>query len=117
MKTAIVVLADIETLEGLGRIANALTATQEFKEAGDDVRLIFDGAGVRWVGELAKSDHKYHNEFEQVRDCITGVCQYCAEAFQVKPQIERAGLPFAYDFKNHPSFRSLVSEGYEVITF
>jgi hypothetical protein len=117
MKAAIVVLADTESYEGLGRIANALTATQEFKEAGDEIALIFDGAGVRWIGELAQADHKYHDEFEKVRDTIGGVCRYCADAFQVKQQVEQAGLPFADDYKNHPSFRSLLSEGYQVITF
>ena len=117
MKAAIVVLADTESLEGLGRIANALTATQEFSDAGDDVRLIFDGAGVKWAAELAKEDHKYHKVFEGVRDRIDGVCRYCANAFQVTDQVERAGLPFADQFKDHPSFRTLISEGYQVITF
>lgn len=117
MKAAIVVLADTETLEGLGRIANALTATEEFKNAGDDVRLILDGAGVKWAAELTKEDHKYHELFQRVRDRLDGVCRYCADAFGVKQQVERAGLPYADDFKDHPSFRTLVSEGYQVITF
>jgi len=117
MKAAIVVLADTETYEGLGRVVNAMVATQEFKDAGDDVRLIFDGAGVRWAGELAKPDHQYHEQFVQVRDAVGGVCRYCAGAFQVTSKIEQAGLPFADEFKEHPSLRSLTSEGYQVITF
>lgn len=36
-KAAIMVLADTESKEGLGRISNALTSAQEFKEAGDEV--------------------------------------------------------------------------------
>lgn len=49
-KVAIVVMADTETHGDLGRIANALTTTKEFEEAGeagDEVTVIFDGAGTK----------------------------------------------------------------------
>lgn len=46
-KAAIVVLADTETHEGLGRVVNALEAVKEFQDAGEDVQLIFDGAGTK----------------------------------------------------------------------
>lgn len=116
-KVAIVLLADTENRGDMGRMANALSAVQEFKEAGDDVRLIFDGAGVKWIGELAGSKHKYHEHFQAVQDKIAGVCKYCAGAYQVTEQIERSGVPFADEYHGHPSFRSLVTEGYQVITF
>lgn len=45
IKVAIVVLADTETHGDMARVSNALRAVQEFKENGDDVKLIFDGAG------------------------------------------------------------------------
>jgi hypothetical protein len=35
-KAAIVLLADVDTPEGRGRMANALTTAKEFKDAGDD---------------------------------------------------------------------------------
>lgn len=53
-KAAIILVADTETSEGMGRMANALTTVKEFKDAGDDAVLIFDGAGTRWVAQLAK---------------------------------------------------------------
>jgi hypothetical protein len=43
MKTAIVVLADIETHEALGRTVNAMVTALDCKEAGDDVQLILAG--------------------------------------------------------------------------
>jgi hypothetical protein len=52
-KIAVILLADADRPEGMGRMANALTTAQEAKEAGDDVRLILDGAGTKWAGELA----------------------------------------------------------------
>jgi hypothetical protein len=45
LKIAIVVLADTDTYEGLGRVVNALEAVKECRDAEDEVRLIFDGAG------------------------------------------------------------------------
>lgn len=53
-KVAIVILADTDTHEGLGRVVNALEAVKEFKDGHDDVQLIFDGAGPnvdRGIGE------------------------------------------------------------------
>jgi hypothetical protein len=47
-KAALVVLADTETHEDLGRLANALVTAEDFKEAGDEVQVIFDGAGTKW---------------------------------------------------------------------
>ena len=46
MKVALVVLADNETHEGLGRVVNAMMAARELQEGGDHVRLVFDGGGT-----------------------------------------------------------------------
>jgi zona occludens toxin (predicted ATPase) len=66
-KAAIILFADTETPEGMGRMANALTTVKEFKDAGDDAVLIFDGAGTRWVPQLAEEDNKYHGMLEDIR--------------------------------------------------
>lgn len=117
VKAAIVILADTETHESLGRVANALEAVKEFKDAGDDVQLIFDGAGVKWAVDLAKTDHKLHGLYEAVKDHVSGVCDYCAGAFGVHDAVEACGAPFLSEYDKHPSFRKLVASGYQVITF
>ena len=117
MKAAIVVLADTDTHEALGRVVNALEAVKEFKEGGDEVQLIFDGAGSKWVGQLSRPDHKAHGLYESVRDRVSGVCEYCAGAFGVKDEVQACGVPLTDDFEGHPSFRNLMSEGYQIITF
>ncbi len=48
-KAALAMLADTDSREGLGRIANALVTAQEFDQAGDEVTIVFDGAGTRWM--------------------------------------------------------------------
>ena len=117
MKAAIILFADIDRPEGMGRMANALTSAREFKEAGDEVVVIFDGAGVRWVAELADEGHKYHRLLEEVRDVVAGACVYCARAYGVKDEVEAADVALLDDFRGHPSIRSLVAEGNEIITF
>lgn len=117
MKNAIVVLADKESHEGLGRVVNAMVAVREMKEAGDDVKLIFDGGGTVWPGELHKDDHPSHRLWESIRDAVHGACSYCAEAFDATEGVEEAGVKLLDEYKRHPSFRSLLADGYHIITF
>lgn len=116
-KVAIIVLADTTTHEGLGRVVNALEAVKELAQAKDDVRLIFDGAGTKWIGELGKPDHKVHALFEAVRGNITGACAFCAGAFGAKLDVETNRVPLVGEFDGHPSLKKLVDHGYQVITF
>jgi hypothetical protein len=116
VKAAIILLADTETKESLARMVNALMTAGEFKEAGDEVRLVLDGAGVKWAAELSDDDHKYHGLFQKVRDRVS-VCKYCAKAFKVSDAVEAAGLDYADQYKDHPSLRELAAKGYQIITF
>ena len=116
-KAAIVLLADNETPDGTGRMANALTTAREFAEAGDDVRIIFDGAGVKWLPTLLDEDHKYHRLLGSIREHVDGACAYCARAYGVKDAIETANFPLIAEYRDHPSIRSLIVDGYTVVTF
>ncbi len=117
MKVAVVLLADTNTPEAMGRMANALMVVRELKESGEDVRLILDGAGVKWVSHWLDQDSQYGALFLEVRDRLAGVCRYCANAYGVAQRIEAAGFPFADQYKQHPSFRAMIAEGYQIITF
>ncbi len=116
-KIGIVVLADIETHGDLGRVVNALLTAREAGEAGDEVRLIFDGAGTRWIGELANPEHRSHPLYQAVKGQITGACRYCAGAFGATAAVEAAGVPLLDEYHQHPSLRRLVAEGFTVLTF
>lgn len=116
-KVAILVLADTETHGDLGRAVNALEVAKEFKEAGDEVALIFDGAGTKWVAELSNPEHRRHALFASLRDVVHGACAFCSAAFGVKDAVLSAGVTLLDEFEQHPSLRRLVSQGYQVITF
>lgn len=116
-KIAILVLADTETHGDLGRAVNALEVAKEFKDAGDQVTVLFDGAGTRWVAELSKPEHKRHALFESLRDVIHGACAFCSAAFGVEDAVAAAGVALLDEFEQHPSIRSLVNDGFQIITF
>lgn len=65
-KISVVVLAGTETHGDLARVLNALELVKEAVGAGDDVELVFDGAGVQWVPSLSDADHKLHGLYEAV---------------------------------------------------
>ncbi len=116
-RIAYVLLADTETPGDMGRAVNALEGALESIEEGDEVRIIFDGAGTKWVGALADEDHDYHDLYARVEDHVAGACQYCAGAYGVKNAVKRARVPLIDEHDGHPSLRGLVADGFHVITF
>jgi len=108
--------------EALGRVFNGLAAAYDFKQAGDKVSIVFQGAGARWIGELNKKDHPAHELFEAVKDHVAGVSCGCADVFGGTEEAEKSGFNL---IKNNPipgtpglaSFRTLISEGSTVLTF
>jgi hypothetical protein len=91
LKAAIVVLSDPKSgsqEEALGRVFNALAAAYDFKQRGDDVSVLFQGAGTRWIGQLSQADHPAHALYKEVEDTIAGVSCGCADVFggsEVRP--------------------------------
>lgn len=116
--TALLILAGTETRPDLGRVVNALQIARELNESGDEVTIIFDGAGTQWVPTLSDEEHKYHALFLKTKAVIAGACSYCAGVYGVKPEIEKIDDVELLDgFEGHPSIRKLLSNGYRVITF
>lgn len=115
-KIAIVVFADTNTMEAVGKVSNAFTLAQEAIDHGDELKIIFEGAGTKWIGELEKTDHMLHGVYLGLKDKITGACHYCAKAFGVKNEVEKAGITLIDEYKSHPSLRNLYAEGFNVFT-
>lgn len=94
-KTAIVVFSDPNSgsEESLGRLFNAMFLTLELKDKGQDVALIFQGAGARWPAELIKSAHPAHPLYQAVSDKIAGICGGCADVFGATEGAKTTGLP------------------------
>jgi hypothetical protein len=117
MRLAVVVMAGADTHEGLARLVGALEMAREFKQAGDDVVIVFEGAGTEWAAALPAPEHNVHGLYSTVADCVRGACEFCASAFGVKDRLESHGMPLLADHDGHPSLRALASQGYQIATF
>lgn len=117
IKAAVFVFADTETNEGLGRVVNAMITVRELKQAGDDVRLYFDGTGTRWPAVLSKKDHIAHQLYESVKDRVAGACLFCANAFGAKDSVQACSVALVDEYEQHVSVRALASGGYQVMNF
>ena len=124
MKVTIAIFSDPKngSEEALGRVFNGLAAAYDFKQGGDDVFVVFQGAGTRWIGELTKKDHPAHDLFEAVKDQVAGVSCGCADVFGGSEDAEKSGLDL---IKENPvpgtrglaSLRKYAAEGSTILTF
>ncbi len=124
MKAAIIVLSDPRSgsQEALGRLFNALATAYDFKEHGDEVTVLFQGTGTRWIGEVTKSDHPARALFDEVKDKVAGVSCGCADVFGGGEDAKRSGFDLIKDnpvpgTTGLPSLQALVAEGYRILTF
>jgi hypothetical protein len=116
-KIAIVIMSDTGTHADSARTANALTTAYEFKEAEEEVTVVFTGAGTKWVAELSDPDHRLHRAFEMVKDRVAGACKACAVSFGVRDEVEASDVPLLTEYRGHQSLRKLIKEGFEIVTF
>jgi hypothetical protein len=124
MKAAIVVMSDPDSNsdEALGRAFNALGVAYDFKQQGDDVTLVFLGAGTRWAARVAKADHPLHELYRSVEDKVAGVSATCSDFFGAASDAQQAGFTMLKDnappgTAGLPSLRALAAGGYQVMIF
>lgn len=116
-KVAIVVLAGTESHESLGRVVNALELAKELQENDDEVKIVFDGAGTEWIPVLEDKEHDAHPLYNAVKLNIHGACRFCAKAFGVFKEVKVSDVDLLDEYDQHPSLRSFIVQGYQVINF
>lgn len=123
MKAAIVILSDPKSgEEALGRAFNGLGTAFELKQRGDEVTIIFQGAGTRWAAALAKKDHPLNGLYNLVKDKIAGVSCGCSDVFGSRNEAETAGFKVLTDnaipgTSGTAGLGTLAAKGYSVLTF
>jgi len=123
MKTAIIVLSDPKAgEEALGRVFNALAVAQEAMASGDEVELVFNGAGTRWPEELTKLTHPANALYNAVRPAVKGASCGCAAVFGATSGVEACGLPLIKDkaLAGTPGISNLrryLADGWETLVF
>jgi hypothetical protein len=123
MKSAIVILSDPKAgEESLGRLFNALASAYDYKQQGEEVSILFQGAGTRWPAVLEQGDHPVHSLFEAVKDKVAGVSCGCSDVFGARADVEKSAFDLITEnavpgTSGLPSLRRLANEGYSILTF
>lgn len=124
MKLAIVVLSDPNhgAEESLGRCFNGLALAHDARARGDEVAIVFAGAGTRWPGHLTQLSHPLRGLFDGVRDLVRGASCGCAEVFGATKSVEACGVPLLREnaLPSTPGLaglRTLLADGFSVQTF
>ena len=123
MKIAIVILSDPKAgEEALGRTFNALALADECLRSGDEVEVVFNGAGTRWPEELSRIAHPANALYNAVRETIRGASCGCAAVFGATKSVEACGLPLLKDkaLAGTPGISNLrryVAEGWQTLVF
>jgi len=123
-KVAIMILSDPRSgsEEALGRLMNALATAYEVQNRGDEVIVLFQGTGTRWLDELVREDHPAHALFAEVKQTIAGASLGCAEMFGAAQDVRRTGFDLirgnpAPGTSGIPSIHALLCQGFTVLTF
>ncbi len=123
MKTAILIHSDPKAgEEALGRVFNGLAVAHNFKQRGEEVRVLFLGTGTRWVAELSKPDNPVHGLFELVKDKVAGVSQGCADVFGTADEVKASAFNFLNDnpipgTAGLPSVARLMEDGFNILVY
>ena len=124
MKAAILILSDPNTNsdEALGRVFNGLATAYELKQSGDEVTVVFQGAGTRWPGVLSVAGHPVHGLFELIKDRIAGASAGCAAVFGATGDATACGLPLISEnpvpgTAGLPSLRKWMIDGTPILIF
>lgn len=115
LKIAVVIYEPIGS--DTSRVYRGLKTALEFKEAGDEVVVVFDGSGVESLAAISDPKHKMNPLAVALHDNILGACGFCVTSHGVSDPIETGGWPLLTDYKGEASTRNLVVQGYQILSF
>jgi hypothetical protein len=123
MKLAIVITSDPKGGdEPLGRMFNGLALAHEAQRKGDEVEVVFAGAGTRWPSELTKLTHPANGLYNAVRASVKGASCGCAAVFGATESVQACGTALLTDkpLKGTPGLSNLhgyIAAGWNTLIF
>lgn len=103
----------------LSRAFRGLSTAKEFIQAGDDVKVIFDGSGVETIAAIVNSQHPLNGIYEAIRSNVEGACGFCAisPSHNVKAKLDEVGIKLLTDNNGEASVRKYANAGYTILNF
>ncbi len=87
----------------------------DMKAAGDEVKIIFEGASVRLVPVFEKEGNPLYKKAKEA-GLIAGVCLACSKMMEVYDAVVASGLPLLDDMNGHAGMKPYVKDAYSVIS-
>ena len=124
-KIAVILMADTESDECLGRALHSMIYARELTDKGNEVKLIFDGAGVKWITKILNDSTNVATQaFMDLKigtysgTLSKGVCKFCSNVFHVpEADAKQAGFDISSDgYNGHPDIAGLIAQGFKIIT-
>lgn len=123
-KVAIFILSDPTNggEDAFGRAFNGLAAAWDIKQSGQEVTIIFQGAGTRWPSLITQKGHPLNGLYELVKGNIEGVSCGCADAFGATEGVAACGMKVLKDNQvpgttGVAGYAKLLKFGTTVLTF
>ncbi|GAB7022487.1 DsrE family protein [Salidesulfovibrio brasiliensis] len=91
----------------------------DMKENGMDPTIVFEGASVKLVEQLANESNPFHGLYTQAKEqeLIEGACKACSAKLGAVEAVQAEGLPLLDGVKGHPAMREYMEKGYQILTF
>ena len=91
-------------------------------QTGDQVEVVFNGAGTRWPEELTKVSHPANVLYNTVRESVKGASCGCAAVFGATKGVEACGLPLLKDkalegMAGLSNLRTYLADGWRTLVF
>lgn len=115
VKVAVVIYEPIGS--DMSRAYRGLKTALEFKKAGDDVVVLFDGSGVETLAAVSEPTSPLNPLITALADNVLGACSFCAKSHKVADTIRAAGWSLRTDDGEEASIRDLVIQGRTIISF
>ncbi len=86
---------------------------------GTEARIVFEGASVTLVRELADPACPFHGLYAKARErgLVDGACKACSAKLGVLDQVQAQGLPLLEGMSGHPAMGDYLARGFTVLTF
>lgn len=87
----------------------------ELNSAGQDVKIIFEGASVKLVSKFEDENNPFYRKAKKA-DLIAGICLACSKVLGVYESNLKTGLPMLDDMSGHAGMKKYLENGYQVIS-
>ena len=119
-KIAIIVLEGPSQEESVAKIRHAMIYSKEIKLSGNEITLIFDGNGTKWLDIISNETSKFdflNKLFKEITEMgiIYKACGFCSTRKEVKESLSAKNIQFLSEFEGHPDVGKLINDGCQII--